>query len=281
VQGIAGRRAVACSFVLAVGIAASLIVAGPSKAATASALLYDYEFAGTTGSVPNSAPGGLDLPLTLTGTWSPAADGVHFSGDTIGDRSVAYAVPSSGYSLNEPASASVGFGARVVYDSPTSGTCFGDTPNITQIGRFAAKTAQAKIQLSKCADDKTGVAMECRFAGALTPSNVFPVISTLALVSGDAYDVSCTKSPDVSGEATITLSVSDLTVSGATVTNTFQVAALGAMKSTQAISAGNKYPMPAPAKNTDQFVGDVTRAVYCAGAAVAVSSCLATYLPLK
>jgi hypothetical protein len=256
--------------------------AGTAAASASSALLYDYEFAGATGTVSNSAAGGPALPLTLVGTWSPAADGVHFSGDTSGNRSVGFAKPAAGFTLNVAATTVVGFGARVVYAAPTTGVCFGDTPNITQIGRFAATTAQAKIQLSKCADNKTHVVMECRFAGALTPSSVLPVRSTLPLVDGHAYDVSCTKSADSASTATVTLAVTDLSVpDSATVTNTFSVRALGALKTSQALSAGNKYPMPAPAKNTDQFVGDLTRAVYCAGTSNDVASCLSASLPLQ
>jgi hypothetical protein len=266
---------------------AGLTAIGGAAGATASAsgssaLRYDYEFAGSTGTVSNSAPTGPALPLTLVGTWSPAADGVHFGGDTSGNRSVGFAQPATGFTLNVPATTAVGFGARFVYAAPTTGLCFGDSPNITQVGRFAAKTAQAKIQLSKCADNKTHVVTECRFAGSLTPSSVLPVRSTLPLVDGHAYDVSCIKSADKAGNATVTLAVTDLSVAGSgTVTNVFTVRALGALKTSQALSAGNKYPMPAPAKNTDQFVGDLTRVVYCAGTSPDVTSCLTAFLPLQ
>jgi hypothetical protein len=282
-----GRRRGAAGLLVAFSVVVSLTAFGGAAGATASttpssALLYDYEFAGSTGTVSNSAPAGPALPLTLVGTWTPAADGVHFSGDTSGNRSVGFAKPATGFTLNVPATTAVGFGARLGYAAPTTGVCFGDTPNITQIGRFAAKTAQAKIQLSKCADNKTHVVMECRFAGSLTPSSVLPVRSTLPLVDGHAYDVTCTKSADNAGAATVTLAVTDLSVAGsATVTNAFTVQALGAMKTSQALSAGNKYPMPAPAKNTDQFVGDLTRVVYCAGTSADVTSCLRGFLPLN
>jgi hypothetical protein len=253
-----------------------------SSATPASALLYDYEFVGTTGTVANSAPSGPVVPLTLTGDWSAAPDGVHFAGDTKGHSSVAHGAPTSGDTLNAPATAAVGFGTRFVYQAPVSGVCFGDTPNVTQIGRFAARTAQAKIQLSKCADDKKGVVAECRFAGSLTPASVLPVVGTLPLVNGHAYDVTCTKSPDAMTKATVTLSVTDLSTgaSPTTTTNVFTVAAIGAMTSTQAISAGNKYPLPSAAKNTDQLVGDMTRAVYCTGSSADVDGCLTTNLPL-
>jgi hypothetical protein len=217
----------------------------------------------------------------LVGSWSPVADGVHFSGDTSGSRSVGFAQPATGFTLNVPATTAVGFGARIGYEAPTTGSCFGDSLNITQIGRFAAKAAQAKIQLSKCADNSTHVVMECRFAGALTPATVLPVSSTLPLVDGHAYDVSCIKSADKAGTASVALSVTDLSAGSATVTSVFTVKALGALKTSEALSAGNKYPMPVPAKNTDQFVGDLTRVVYCAGTSAAVTSCLRGFLPLQ
>ncbi len=171
-------------------------------------------------------------PLTLYGSWTPVSDGVHFSGDTAGSASVAYGKPGTGFTLDVPPGKAVGFGARIVYDAPASGSCFPNTPNITQIGRYAARTksAQAKIQLSGCDASETSVMMECRFAGAKTAAHAPPVVSTLPLINGDAYSVNCVKSPDgANGEATITLTVTnlDVTGSGQTVTNTFTVPALG------------------------------------------------------
>jgi hypothetical protein len=282
VRGVRRTRALLVAVVAGGLTVAAAVMPVSSSATAASALLYDYEFAGTTGTVANSAPSGPVVPLTLTGDWSVVPDGVHFAGDTKGDSSVAHGAPASGYTLNAAATATVGFGTRFVYSAPATGLCFGDTPNVTQVGRFAARTAQAKLQLSKCADDKTGVIVECRFAGSLTPSTVLPVRSSLALVNGHAYNATCTKSPDVKTKATVTLSVTDLST-GTTptpTTNAFSVAAVGAMKSTQAISAGNKYPLPTPAKNTDQFVGDITRAVYCTGSSADVAACLTANLPL-
>jgi surface glycoprotein (TIGR04207 family) len=263
-------------------LAATTLLAGPAAANDTSALLYNYEFKGTTGIVDNSAPAGPVAPLTLSGAWTPVADGVHFSGDTNGNSSVAYGRPASGYTINVPATAAMGFGTRIVYDAPASGTCFADTPNITQIGRYSARSAQAKIQLSSCVGSETSVVIECRFAGSLTGADVHPVMSTLPLVNGGVYNISCVKSPDrKNNTATITLTVTKLDpVKGnQTVTNTFRVAALGNMQSEEYISAGNKYPVPAPAKNTDQFNGDITRAIYCDGTPAGVSTCLATYLP--
>jgi hypothetical protein len=255
--------------------------AGPASPGVAATLLYDYEFAGTTGTVPNSAPDGPDVPLTLEGDWSRVPGGVNFSGNTTGESSVAYGNPVAGDSLNEPPRAAIGFGARILYDGPTSGPCFGDTPNITQIGRFNTDKypTQAKLQLSSCATNPKQVVIECRFAGWATHVHKDPPVdSTMPLVNGREYNVSCVKSPDSDGSATITLTVTWVKT-GQTVTNTFNVKAFGLMRSRAYISAGNKYPLPPPAQNTDQFNGHMTRAVYCAGAPANVYSCLRTYLP--
>src|ERR1700733_6931702 len=121
------------SSILVIAVSAAAVIGGPASAGSAStsaasALLYDYEFAGTTGTVVNSAPDGPDVPLTLQGDWSRVPGGVDFSGNTTGESSVAYGNPVSGDSLNEPPRAAVGFGARILYYGPASGTCFGDTP---------------------------------------------------------------------------------------------------------------------------------------------------------
>jgi hypothetical protein len=266
---------------------ATLLVS-PGSAATpaagASALLYNYEFTGTTGTVVNSAPNGPDVPLTLFGSWSPAYDGVHFSGNMTGDESVAYGEPTTGYTLNEPPTAAVGFGARITYFRPTSGKCFGKgqfSPNITQIGRFSSKPfpTQAKIQLSSCQTSSTQVLFECRFAGSLTVSSSDPpVVSTMALQNDNQYNVSCMKTPDHDGTTSIVLAVTWMKT-GETTTNTFSQPALGTMQSTAYLSAGNKYALPPPTQNSDQFNGDMTRTVYCAGTTDEVESCLQTYLP--
>jgi hypothetical protein len=268
-------------------LAAIVLLAGPAAATSGSTpLLYDYEFKGTTGIVSNSAPYGPVVPLTLWGTWKPVAAGVHFSGDTSGHASVAYGRPSSGYTLKVPRSAAVGFGARIVYYAPATGTCFPDTPNVTQIGRYSAHSvdAQLKLQLSSCTDSRAHVMAECRFTGALTASNAPPVVSTLPLINGDAYNISCMKSPDSpSGTATIKLTVTNLSPGSGSqkVTNIFTVPALGFLRTNQYISVGNKYPLPASAQNTDQFNGDITRVVYCSGGPAKVSACLAIHLPAR
>lgn len=261
-----------------------MLLPGPAASGSASLLRYDYEFQGATGIVNNSAPAGPAVPLTLYGAWTAVSDGVHFSGDTSGSESVAYGRPATGYTINTPATSAFGFGARIVYDSPPSGTCFADTPNVTQIGRDSvrAPSAQAKIQLSSCARSHKHVVAECRFAGSLTASHTPPLASTLPLINGHAYNISCRKSPDRADNTTrIRLSVTNLNAAKGprTVTNTFTVPALGYLRSRSYLSVGNKYPLPPPARNTDQFNGDVTRAVYCTGTLLRVTACLANHLP--
>ncbi len=273
------RRACAALLVAVATCLGVALTGGASSAGGKATLLYDYQFADADGSVVNSAAHGPSVPLTLAGDWTDASGGVHFTGNTDGVSSVAYGRPPAGLTLDAPATESVGIGAQFQYVAPPD-TCFGDTPNITQIGRFDNRQAQAKIQLSKCADDPSAVVLECRFAGSLTKSSVLPVLSSLPLVNGDSYVVSCRKSPDTTaGGVTITLTVTQLGSSPKTVIDTYTVADLGDMVSSQYVSAGNKYPLPAPAQNTDQFTGVVTRAVYCVGAPRAVRTCLTHNLP--
>lgn len=255
---------------------------GLASATGTSALLYDYEFTGTTGTVVNSAPGGPAVPLTLDGTWSPVATGVKFSGDTTGDESVAFGKPASGFTLDEPKTAAVAVGARLQYQRPASGKCFLGTPNLSQIGLFKARPvpAQVKLQLSDCQTSSTQVMVECRFAGSLTTTASAdpPVVSSLPLTGGSVYNISCVKAPDHSGMTTITLNVTPVKT-GVTTTDTFSVNAIGYIKSKQFISAGNIYPLPPAANNTNQFNGTMTRTIYCAGTNAAVSDCLTTSLP--
>ena len=266
------------------------LAAGPAAAAAVSShapvLLYEYAFKGTTGTVNNSAPGGPVVPLELSGTWKRVPDGVRFRGNRSGAESVAFGKPASGYTLDEPARNAVGFGTQILYHAPARNMCFSSTPNITQIGRFDARTksAQAKLQLSSCATSQTGVMMECRFAGATTAPNAPPVVGSLALINDHAYSVRCVKSPDgTDGTATITLTVTDLNAAKGkrTVTNTFTVPALGSLRTRGYVMAGNQYPLPSAANNVNQFTGDMTKTVYCAGSPAAVSTCLAAQLPSR
>jgi hypothetical protein len=266
--------------VAAAAAAAGSLVAGPTaaRAVPASVLVYDYNFAGATGTVKNSAPGGPRVSLKLSGTWSAVTGGVHFRGDTSGHESVAYGKPASGYTLDEPSSAAVGFGALVRYNGPASGTCFRSTPNLTQVGRFGPRSVQAKIQLTSCAASTTHVMIECRFAGGKVAPAKDEVVSTLPLVNDARYSVRCVKSPDANGKTTVTLKVTDIST-GHTVTTRGTEPAMGALKTKEYISAGNKYPLPPPAANTSQFNGDMFRTVYCAGTLAQVNGCLAAQLP--
>jgi hypothetical protein len=116
---------------------------------------------------------------------------------------------------------------------------------------------------------------QCRFAGKLTPLKVDPVQSALHLVNGGIYVVTCIKSRDQAGTATVTLTATRVKASGnRRVTNRFTVAAVGAMNTKQALSVGNKFPVPASAGNTDQFNGDVDWVKYCVGPLAAVQGCL-------
>lgn len=264
------------------GLLPAVLLMAPQPTASIPTLLYDYQFIGSNGTILNSAPGGAAVPLTLSGDWQSVPAGVRFTGNTSGKWSVAYGRPASGYTLDEPSTAAVGFGSKFTYWPPANGTCFGDTPNIIQIGRYALNAAQAKIQLSSCAASKTKVMAECRFGGSLTSSATPPVVSTLPLIDGDRYVVKCTKSPDQpNGSTTITLAVTDLdaTTGVKKVVDTFKVAAIGNMRTTQYISAANKYPLPPLADNTDQFNGVITIAAFCAGTPTAVSTCLSANLP--
>jgi hypothetical protein len=279
IRGAAGRFGVVITSALASGT----LLVGPAAAATASTapvLIYNYQFKGATGTVPNSATGGPVAPLTLTGTWSDSTNGVRFHGNLTGDESVGYAKPATGYTLNASASQAVGFGAQIVYKPPAGATCFTTTPNITQIGKYSAKTpsAQAKIQESGCGTSKSKVMIQCRFSGSKSAPSAGSVTNKLPLVSGDTYNVSCVKSPDsTTGTATITLTVTNLKTSK-TLTNHFTVPAIGAMKTTEYLSVGNKYPMAPPASNFDQFNGAMNSTVYCVGTQDAVSTCLSAVL---
>jgi hypothetical protein len=270
--------------VITSALAAGALLVGPAAAkttTTASALIYNYQFKGTTGTVTNSATGGPVAPLTLTGTWSNSANGVRFSGDTTSGESVGYAKPASGDTLSASPSQSVGFGAQIVYKPPTGATCFTTTPNISQIGKYSAKTpsAQAKLQESGCGTSKNKVLLQCRFSGSKSSPTLAPVTNKLPLVSGNTYNVTCVKSPDgSSGTTTVTITVTNLKTSK-TLSNHFTVPNIGAMKTTEYLSVGNKYPMAPQSSNTDQFNGDMNSTVYCVGAAAAVTSCLSTSLP--
>ena len=269
--------------VVAFVIIPALLSSGGLAAADGPTALYSYNFLGTSGTVANTGNYNPTLSLALLGSWTPSATGANFAGDTVSQQSVAFAKPATGYSLNLTAAQTVGFGAHFTYLAPTNG-CFADSPNITQIGRFAANTAQAKLQYSNCTKGATSEYIQCRFAGVLTPTSVLPIISTQALQNGSKYVVTCVKSADNGQTATVTLSVTRLGGSYGNVTtvDTYTVAATGALQTKAAVSVANKYPLPSISNNTDQFVGDMAKVAYCGSSLASdVTSCLTTELPLQ
>lgn len=247
--------------------------------AATSALIYDYHFAGTTGTVANSAVNGPAVTLTLHRDWSAVPGGVHFAGNTTGLESVAAGEPATGDTLNAPATDAVGFGATITYEQPATGTCFPSTPNVTQIGRDGPRAVtQAKLQLSDCAVNTTQVFPECRFSGSSSALDSRPVVGTTPLVNGAKYNLICVKAPDSSSQTVIKVQVTRLST-GVTTTHKSTIGAVGNMQSTLYLSAGNKYRLPRPSQNTSQFVGDMSQAVYCVGSLTAVHECLAANLP--
>lgn len=243
----------------------------------ASALLYDYSFVGVKDTVKNSAPDGPTAPMTLFGPVVAAPQGVRFHGNLSGTATVGYARPA-GVTLDEPASTAVGIGVHFRYREPLSGTCNSDSLNISQVGRDQSFQPEAKIQLTNCEDSRSRVYLQCRFAGALTSTDVFPVTSSVAMRSGDRYLVTCRKTPDHNGEAHVQIAVTDLTAKHPTrVKQRFTVAALGRMLTSRFVSVGNKYPLPSVGTNTDQFQGLVTRTVVCVGTSAVVQKCLTRY----
>ncbi|HSX32772.1 MAG TPA: hypothetical protein VLF91_00320 [Candidatus Saccharimonadales bacterium] len=258
------------------------LAGGVAHAATANSL-YSFTLDGSTSSVANAAASNTSAHLGLVGNWNQSSYGVHFAGDLASKQSGGSYKPSSGNTLNAPSTNAVGAVIRFKYQAPASNNCFNDSPNITQIGRFQANTAQIKIQLSNCGTSSNNVYVECRMAGASTPSSVLPVRNNLALVNGGDYIATCYKTPDpASGNATVTLRVVKIdTLYGNTVENdNFSVAPTGAMTSQAYLSVANKFPMPAQSDNTDQFVGDVKKFSYCqATTTAAVSTCLGAEIP--
>jgi hypothetical protein len=271
------------SVVIAVTLAASPLLMGLAAAkttTTSSALIYDYQFKGTTGTVTNSATGGPVAPLTLTGSWSNSPNGVHFSGDTTSKESVGYAKPATGRTLSAGSGQAVGFGAQIVFQGPKGATCFTNTPNVTQIGKYSSTgpSAQAKLQESGCGTSTHKVLLQCRFTGSKSAPTAPSVSNKLPLVSGNTYDVTCMKSPDTKkGTANITFTVTNLKTNK-TLTNHFSVPAIGAMNTSEYLSVGNKYPMAPQASNFDQFNGGVNSTFYCVGSTADVSTCLSSSL---
>jgi hypothetical protein len=250
--------------------------AGTAQAATPGAV-YSYHLDGASASVVNQGSK-TTVPLKLTGAWSQdrAGGGVHFAGDLVSQSSVGYAKPSSGATLSVASGTSgVGGAVAFTYHATTAG-CFKDSVNLTQIGRFAANTTQVKLQLSKCGD-ATYTHVQCRVTGNVSSSATLPSRSTLALEDGVRYVARCFKGPDpASGKPRLTISVTRVDTAD-TVDSVSLIPRTGTMTSSAYLSVGNKYPLPAQAANTDQFVGEISRAAFCTGpSAQAVRDCLET-----
>ncbi len=246
--------------------------------------LYTYNLSTVNGTtVANTAQSNTTVALNLYGNWELTNGGLNFDGNLTDKQSVGYAKPLSGNTINVLATESFGGAIKFVYKAPAAGTCFKDSNNLSQIGRFAAKTAQLKIQLSSCGGSKTAVYPECRVAGALTPTTVLPVRGTQALVDGNQYVLSCIKSADpATGLPTVVLETTQLNVEGnVATTNTFSVAKTGVIKTTAYLSVANKYTLPAISKNTDQYVGTINVVSFCKLTTVdEVRYCLNTEVPL-
>jgi hypothetical protein len=252
-------------------------LAGSVSSASSATSLYAYDLANARSSVPNQAASNSGVALRLEGNrWSDDT-GTHFNGNTWNKRSVAWADPTSGATIDVAPSEAVG--AAVVFRwTPASGdACPRDSRNVMQIGRFATGQSQFKLQLSKC---KGGaVQPQCRVAGSATPAGAAPVTASGSITPWRWYRLECVKAPDASGKATLVVRLTDLG-SDSTTEATPSIPATGSISSWKPLSVANKYPMPSYAKNTDQFVGVVRRVAMCAGDDVAaVSGCLADAAP--
>jgi hypothetical protein len=246
--------------------------------------IYSYDLAGVTATpVVNGAEANTGVRLTLFGAWVPSSIGVHFIGDRVSKRSVGYAKPVSGPTFTAAASDAVGGAVKFRYEAPTSGACYKDTHNVSQIGRFGYKLTQFKMQLSSCAGSQVAVFAECRIVGANSTNADLPKRGTQALVNGAIYVVKCFKGPDpATGQATLTLQTTKLDAVNGNVTtvDTFLITRPGAMSSSQYLSVANKYPLPGQTSNTDQFTGDVAKVAFCKTAATdTLLACLDTEVP--
>jgi len=267
-----------------------LSVAAPFWVPSASATptpnsIYSYTLTGVSGTpVPNAAAANTAVALKLQGTWAPSEFGVHFAGNRSNAMSVGFAKPSSGNTLYVPAAYALGATVEFRYEPPVSGgSCFSDSKNITQIGRYGGGLSQLKIQLSSCTGNKLSVFPECRMAGANSTTSDVPKRGTQALIAGETYVVRCYKGPDpASGSATLTLVTTHIdSVNGNTSTvNNFLITRPGLMSSTAYLSVANKYALPGQSNNTDNFNGDVAKVAYCkATTLAAMTTCLTTEVP--
>ncbi len=277
------HRGVRIVVAVALALPMSLLLSTGMAHATTNNSIYSYALDGSSAIVANAAASNSGANLSLQGNWSQSSYGVHFAGDLVSQSSVGQYKPASGNTINAAAGASVGVATRFTFQAPTSGNCFSDSSNITQIGRFAANTAQVKLQYSNCGNNSNNVFMECRLAGSATPTTVLPVRNALPLENGATYIAKCYKTPDpASGNATATLRVVKVnTTTGNTVEDdSFSISPTGAITSSAYLSVGNKYPLPAQANNTDQFVGDIAKVSYCqATLTIDVQACLDSEVP--
>lgn len=269
-------------FLLIITLIAGVVTSWDSSRAASAGSLYTYNLRGASAVITNTANTNSSVSLQLSGDWSSTATGINFAGDLVSKRSVGYAKPTSGYTLNIPATQAVGNVAEFTYQLPEGATCYPDSVNITQIGRFASSTSQVKIQLSKCSVSQTQVFPECRIAGTATPAKTYAVTGSQALQAGQAYRVYCLKAADpASGQANLTMKTVRLDpVNGnQVITDTFSIPKTGLIQSATYLSVANKYPLGTQASNTDQFTGIVSAVSYCSGATSAeVESCLTNEL---
>ncbi|HRJ91298.1 MAG TPA: hypothetical protein PLU21_03770 [Candidatus Saccharibacteria bacterium] len=268
------KISVAALAVVAVLVGGLLITQLTRVNAVTSETQYSYDLRNVqNGAVVNQATKNSGTKLYLEGNWSQHSSGVQFDGNKTNMQSVGQAKPGSTATLT--ASDAIGAGVEFQYDA-SAGACTSDSRNVTQIGRFATGASQLKIQFSSCSANKKATFVECRVVGSGAVSTDKPVRSTLALVDGMMYVASCARDVKTGSTRPVTLSVTP--VGGQTVSNVFAYRDSGTFNATGYLSVGNKYPLPAVSKNTDQFTGIISRVVYCSAANLNdVDACLASW----
>lgn len=254
-----------------VALLATLALPGGGVDAASATSLYAYDLRSSSPYL-NSAPQSNAVPMALYGDWSSTSDGVMFTGHrTTSYRSVGVVDPP-GATIDVSGGTAVGAVVDFTFRPPSVETCPRDSKNLAQIGRFGTGEAQLKLQLGACS---AGVVKpQCRVAGANTPKGAAPVTGTGTVQPGRRYVLECIKSPDVGGSASVTVRLTDV-AAGTTTTKTASIPDTGRIASSRPLSIANKYPMPKPARNTDQFRGLVRRVEVCSGTSVPeVRSCL-------
>ncbi len=261
--------------------------------------LYSYSLTGLasgTTTVANQAAANSGATMAFGGNdYQFYSNGTQFGGNVSNLQSALGYKPTSGNTINAPSTDGVGITAKFVYQAPTAttkgaggttGVCYGDSLNVTQIGRDVANGGQIKLQLSSCAHVSTATYMECRLAGSATSNTSGNVIrSTMPLTDGYTYISKCAKNPDAGGATGATFSVAKIDpTTGQTVqvqNDTFTLAEqVGTMTTTGAVSVGGKWPLVAETDNTDQFQGRVAKVADCeASTATAVATCMSTENP--